>query len=137
MNSFSTIFFFIAISVFSAGCGAAGQKAEDDLKEAVVLLNEGIRWGRLQEVMPRVHPDNAAHFLKMHEKFGKDIQVSDYELINSVYNAEKKTASVAVQITWYQQSRMELHSTVLLQSWERQGQDWIMMTETYQSGEAF
>ena len=54
--------FFIVLS-----CGAAGQQAEDRLKESVVQFNEGIRWGRMQEVIPRVHPDNVQHFLKMHE----------------------------------------------------------------------
>jgi hypothetical protein len=118
-------------------CGGPSQKAQSDLKDAVLRLNEGIRWGRLQEVMPRVNPENAEQFMKMHEKFGTEIQLSDYELINSTYNEKEKKADVVIRITWYRQSEMELFSTILLQAWEYQGMDWMLMTETYQSGQAF
>ncbi|NLG02916.1 MAG: hypothetical protein GX567_03640 [Clostridia bacterium] len=124
--------FFIVLS-----CGAAGQQAEDRLKESVVQFNEGIRWGRMQEVIPRVHPDNVQHFLKMHEHFGNETQVSDYELISYEYNQEKKSATINVRITWYKQSEMALHTTILIQSWEHIESDWILMTETFHSGEAF
>lgn len=118
-------------------CGGPSQKAQSDLKDAVLRFNEGIRWGRLQEVMPRVNPQNAEQFMKMHEKFGTEIQLSDYELINSTYNEKEKKADVLVRITWYRQSEMELFSTILLQAWEYQGMEWMLMTETYQSGQAF
>jgi hypothetical protein len=137
MCIFSKVLSVITVLCLAAGCGTAKQKTEDELKEAVLLFNEGVRWGRLQEVIPRIDPKNSAHFLKMHEKFGTEIQVSDYELINSSYNSEKQTAVVAVQVTWYRKSEMELHTTFLIQSWEYHNADWMMVTETYQSGEAF
>ena len=127
----------ILLGCSAGACGGASQKAQGDLKDAVIMLNEGVRWGRLQEVIPRVHSDNVAHFMEMHKEFGTEIQLSDYELINSVYNADNKTAAVTVRITWYRQSEMEVHATVLLQSWQLHGADWLLMTETYQSGEAF
>jgi hypothetical protein len=127
----------LAVLLFALGCGAAKQKAEDELKEAVLMFNEGVRWGRLQEVLPRIDPKNTAHFMKMHEKFGTEIQVSDYELINSSYDSTKQTATVTVRITWYRQSEMELYSTLLSQSWEYHSAAWTLVTETYQSGEAF
>ena len=132
-----TIFLLLWLVLGCCACGGASQKAQSDLKDAVIMLNEGVRWGRLQEVVPRVHADNVAHFMEMHKAFGTEIQLSDYELINSVYNPDKKTAAVTVRITWYRQSEMEVHTTLLLQSWELHGAEWLLMTETYQSGEAF
>ncbi len=127
----------LAAQLLFAACGGPTQKAQSDLKDAVIQFNEGIRWGRLQEVMPRVSPENAEHFMKMHEKFGSEIQLTDYELINSTYNNENKTAKVTVRISWYRQNEMELCNTILLQEWELKGADWMMMTETYQSGDSF
>ena len=133
----ATLLLVVFATLGCLGCGGPSQKAKSDLKDAVVQFNEGVRWGRLQEVMPRVDPDNAPHFLKMHEKFGTEIQLSDYELINSTYNEEKKTAAVIVRIMWYRQNEMELHTTTLLQDWALHGVNWRLMTETFQSGDAF
>jgi hypothetical protein len=140
MKLAAQVFFLAALCVFAtAGCGVSGKNSEATLKETVLKFNEGIRWGRLQEVVPRVHPDNVSHFMKMHEKFGGEIQLSDYEIISSSYDAEKKTAEVTVKVTWYRQNEMELFTTFLVQlwEWEPQGSDWLLTTETYQSGEPF
>jgi hypothetical protein len=137
MRHFLKAFSVVTALFIATGCGVANQKAETELKEAVLMFNEGVRWGRLQEVMPRMDPKNTSHFIKMHEKFGTEIQLSDYELVSSFYDSTKQTAAVTVKITWYRQSEMELHTTILLQSWEYHAAGWLLVTETYQSGEAF
>ena len=117
-------------------CGAS-QESQDKLRETVVRFNEGVRWGRLQDVMPYVYAENSAHFLEMHKAFGKDIQVSDYEIITVTLDSEKKKADVNVQISWYRLSQMVSYTTILVQHWEKQKQDWIMIAEEFRSGEPF
>jgi hypothetical protein len=127
----------LAAATIVWGCGQVNPKSQDSLREAVLLFNEGVRWGRLQDVMPRVAPDSAEHFLEMHEDFGKDLQVSDYEIINTTVDGGKKVATVTVQITWYRKSGMEVFATVLTQKWEEVGRDWLMMAESFVSGQPF
>ena len=119
----------------TAACGA--QHDADKLRETVLLFNEGVRWGRLQDVMPYLYSENAQHFVEMHKEFGKEIQLSDYELVNVTMDGEKKKADVNVQITWYRLSEMVVNTTILVQHWEKQGQGWIMIAEEFVSGEPF
>jgi hypothetical protein len=124
--------------IFAMGaCSGVKPRSQDNLNEAVLLFNEGVRWGRLQEVMPRLAPDNTAHFLEMHEGFGKEVKVSDYEIINTNVDWEKQTAVVMVKVTWYRITQMEEFTTVISQRWEEIGGEWMMMAETYQTGEPF
>ena len=127
----------VVLGLSLVACGAANVKQQDSLKEAVLLFNEGVRWGRLQDVIPRVSPDYSAHFVEMHKAFGKDIQISDYEIVNTTADWKKKQAEVTVQITWYRQTEMEVFTTVLSQRWEESGVDWVMVAESYVSGEPF
>lgn len=120
--------------IFLISCALATPNQQDTLKESVLLFNEGVRWGRLQDVMPRVAPEHADNFVEMHKDFGKTIQISDYEIINTTANWKEKRAEVTVQITWYRNTEMELHTTVLSQQWEQVGVDWVMMAESYVSG---
>lgn len=117
-------------------CGPA-QKSKSNLQEAVLMFNEGVRWGRLSEVLPRIHPDSVSHFLEMHKEFGEDIKVSDYELLHVHHDDKNKKADVTVQIVWYRESEMLQKKTMLIQHWEEQGQDWIMIAEEYISGDKF
>ena len=121
--------------VVIAACGA--QHSRDKLRETVTRFNEGVRWGRLQDVMPHLYSENAKHFMEMHKEFGKDIQVSEIEIINWIPDPEKKKWDVNVQITWYRLSQMVVHTTLLVQHWEKQGQGWMLIAEEIKSGEPF
>ena len=129
--------FLAILGTVLISCGVATPNKQDTLKESVLLFNEGVRWGRLQDVLPRVAPEHADNFIEMHKDFGKTIQISDYELINTKANWEDKQAVVTVQITWYRNTEMELHTTILSQKWEQVGVDWVMMAESFVSGEPF
>ena len=127
---------FILAGLVLPACGPS-QKSKSNLQETVLVFNEGVRWGRLQDVLPRIHPDSVEHFLEMHKEFGKEIKISDYELINAHHDGESKKADVTVQISWYRQSEMVVRTTMLVQHWEEKGQDWIMIAEEYLSGDTF
>ena len=129
------VLFFAALVAWA--CGEVSPKRQDSLREAVLLFNEGVRWGRLQDVMPRVALDSREHFLEMHKEFGRDLQVSDYEIVNTAVDWKKNTANVTVQITWYRKSQMEVFTTVLTQTWEEQAGEWLMTIESFTSGQPF
>ncbi len=124
------------VGAITASCGAA-QQNQDKLRETVLLFNEGIRWGRLQDVMPHLYSENAAHFIEMHKEFGKEIQISDYEIINWVIHPESKKADINVQFVWYRLSEVEVHETIVTQHWEKQAQGWFLIAEEFVSGEPF
>jgi hypothetical protein len=120
----------------SLSCGA-GEGREDKLQRAVFYFNEGIRWGRLQEVLARVDPGTEEHFLSMHKDFGEIIKVISCDVVNSKVNLETGEAQVGVKITWYRIDEMVEHSTVVMQYWEEKDRDWVMMREEFRSGTPF
>ncbi len=124
----------LAAAVF-ASCAAAMQGPTEKLNEAVIQLNEGVRWGRLQQVMPRVDPSSQDHFLAAHEEFGGEIQISYYELLSSEIDLEAGKAEVGIALSWYRQSEMIVHQTIIVQLWKRRDRKWLLVAEKHQSGE--
>lgn len=125
-----------AAAMMLAACGA-GQGRSDKLKNAIIEFNEGVRWGRLNDVLAHLDPESQDHFLEMHKEFGKDIQISGYEVVNTVVDMDQGVAEVGVKVTWYRHSKMEVHETVLMQRWEEKDREWWMIAEEYRSGEPF
>ncbi len=133
---FLRLAFPLIVVFINLSCGPI-QQSKSNLQEAVLAFNEGVRWGRLQEVLPRIHPDSVDHFVEMHKEFGDDIKVSDYEILNANHDDKNKKADVSVRISWYRESEMVVRKTMLVQHWEEHGQDWIMLAEEYVSGDKF
>lgn len=126
----------ITVALIVFGC-AALQGRSEKLREAVFVFNEGVRWGQIQDVLSRVDPAIEAHFLKMHEDFGKSIKVTECEVVRTQVDLEKGTAEVGVQLTWYRIDEMVVRETVLVQYWEEKEREWLMVREEFRSGTAF
>ena len=74
-----------AFTLFAlVACSAAIEGSEDKLKFAVSQLNEGVRWGRLQDVLSHIDPASQEHFLELHREFGDQIQITGYEVIQHI-----------------------------------------------------
>ena len=120
----------------SVGCGAT-EGSSDRLRKAVIDLNEGVRWGRVEEILPRVDPPSHGDFLANHDGFGKDIKVTNYEITSTMLTPDGKAANIGVKIEWYRVNEMEVHETVLVQIWEERGRDWLLIAEEYRAGTPF
>jgi hypothetical protein len=125
------------ILLFVVTSCALYQTRGDKLKEAVFYFNEGVRWGRLDDVLGRLDPKFEEHFLEMHKDFGTLIKVENCEVVNSKYDKEKGEAEVGIKITWYRIDEMVLRQTVILQKWEDKSVHWTLVSEEYKSGTPF
>ncbi len=132
--------FMILAAVFVCACGAGvGQSSEAKLKEALFFFNEGVRWGRVQNVLSRVDPGSMEHFVEMHKEFGREIQITDYEIVSTTLIDDKKRAKAeaGIEITWYRLANMEVKNTLVIQHWEERDREWFMVAEEYRSGDVF
>lgn len=125
---------FALSAAFVTCCAAAFQGPTYKLNEAVLQLNEGVRWGRLQQVMTRVDPSSRDYFLEAHAQFGREIQISDYEILSSEVDLENGKAEVSVFVSWYRISEMVIHQTTFVQLWETRDRQWLLVAEKHQSG---
>ncbi len=131
------IFLLVCAAWFLAtACGVA-EGPREKLKHSAFLFNEGLRWGRYSEVLPRVDPEAREHFAEMHQGWGDEIQISNAEIIQSIIGEKLKKADLTVKFTWYRMNEMVVHDTITVQHWERRDGDWMMIAEEYQSGTPF
>lgn len=125
----------LALFVLSlCGCAAAIQGSSDKLKEAVFYLNEGVRWGRIQDVLAYVAPDSQGHYLESHKGVGAEIQITGYDIVSTQLDPQTSTAQIGVKLTWYRIDQMEVHDTVLLQRWEEREHAWLLVSEEHKDG---
>ncbi|MCP4601362.1 MAG: hypothetical protein GY847_12700 [Proteobacteria bacterium] len=125
------------LALLHTSCAGLGQGRSDKLRDAIFYFNEGVRWGRLQDVLSRIDPDSEAHFLEMHKDFGTKIQLTAYEIVNTKINLEEGVAEVGLKLTWYRIDEMVLYETVIVQHWKENEREWYMEREEYRSGTPF
>jgi len=115
------------------GCGIA-QGPRDTLRETAFSFNEGLRWGRDADVLPRVDPAAMAGFQAMHAGWGAEIQISSAEILQTVLDEKSRKAVITVKFTWYRNDEMVVNETVMQQHWELRKGGWWMVAEEYKSG---
>ena len=130
---------FFSLLIVGLGLSAciASQGRGAKLREAVFYFNEGVRWGRVQDVVSRLDPGFEDHFREMHKDFGNAIQITDYEMVEKVVNLDEGKAYFAIKITWYRINELLVRETILGQYWEENELEWYMVREEYKSGTPF
>jgi hypothetical protein len=122
--------------LLAASCGVA-EGPREKLKHTAFLFNEGLRWGRYGDVLPRVDAETREHFMEMHQGWGDEVQIGGAEIVESVIDEEAKRAAVKVKFTWYRLNEMVVNTTVTTQHWDRRDGEWMMIAEEYTSGTPF
>jgi hypothetical protein len=115
-----------------AACGGAQQRTED-LLEAVRTYHEAIRWERLAMAASRVPVKERDAFFEEREDLVPELHISDYELVR-VAKAEHGGSKVEVKWTWYKESEGVVHETRSMETWERQGKQWMIVGEERMRG---
>ena len=123
----------LAVAAWAVGCGMA-EGPREKLQHTAFAFNEGLRWGRDADVLPRVDPAALAGFQALHAGWGSEVQVSGVEILQSVIEKKLDKAVLTVKYTWYKNSEMVVNETVTLQHWERRKGEWWMVAEEYKSG---
>jgi len=136
MNKYVLFSAFISLSLFLSACGIA-EGPQQKLTVSVFNFNEGLRWGRYNDVMPIVDKAALEHFTKMHEGWGDSLLISDAEVVQTIYDSKAHKAVVSIRFTWYKKSQMVVNTTVTNQHWEYRDSGWVMMAEEYLSGTPF
>lgn len=116
-----------------SGCGLA-EGPREKLQHTAFTFNEGIRWSRDGDVLPRVDPAALDGFRALHAGWGSEIQVSNVEILQSVIDQKLDKAVLRIRYTWYRNSEMDVRETVTAQHWERRKGEWWMTAEEYVSG---
>ena len=110
-----------------AACGAR-PRSPDTLVDSIRGYNEGVRWGRFAAAASRIPPRERSQFVADMDERAEDLKITDYELVNVEARGERE-ARVQVKLSWYRASEGTLRETHAVQTWERQGDAWMMVAE--------
>lgn len=130
-----TIALTVAILVLS-GCLLQSLSPETRLRDSVIELNDGARWGRMDVATGHVSPEFQSQFQLTHLRWGRDIQIADSEIlaVNANTDDDGSGAWSRVVVRWYDQNTMVISQTVLRQSWQKHKQTFLLTSESVESG---
>lgn len=110
---------FLLILGLLAGCAVLNNSNRDEMLRVVREYNDGIRWGRYDQVTPRLAQDQRRRFL---DRLGgaEELEILDYD-ISSIDILPNNKAQVRVQVTWSLRTQGIARRTEVLESWEQRG----------------
>ncbi len=117
-----------------AACGSA-LNSTALAREAALDFNVALRFGRTEVAAERVVPAERAQFLKTHHRWGRTIQIADWDLIDIKFLPGDK-AEVTVQIGWHRVGESDMRSSLIKQSWRANGTTWQFVREACTEGDA-
>lgn len=128
----------ILLSLLLAGslaCGA-GPKRSETLLSDVQGYGDGIRWRKPAQAAVRIPPNERDDFLDERTLLDEDLRIADYEITRlSLRGPDQDRAEVRMRWTWHLDGKVQVHTTVTEQAWERHGKRWLMVEERRVSGE--
>jgi hypothetical protein len=129
-------FWLLGLLVGLSGCLLQNLSPEVRMRDAVLELNEGARWGRMDVASGYVTPGFRPQFQASHIRWGRDIQIADTEIIgmNPETDEEGQGAYSRIAVRWYDQSTMVLSNTVIRQTWQKHKQTFLLTSESVESG---
>jgi hypothetical protein len=129
-------FWLLGLLVGLSGCLLQNLSPEVRMRDAVIELNEGARWGRMDVASGYVTPGFRPQFQASHIRWGRDIQIADTEIIgmNPETDEEGQGAYSRIAVRWYDQSTMVLSNTVIRQTWQKHKQTFLLTSESVESG---
>lgn len=129
-------FWWVGLLVGLYGCLIQNLSPETRMRDSVIELNEGARWGRMDVASGFVSPPFRPQFKLSHMRWGRDIQIADSEILgmNPHTDDEGEGAFSRVAVRWYDENTMVLANTVIHQTWKKHKQTFLLTNESIESG---
>jgi len=112
---------FVCVSVLAlttlSGCLLQNLSATRVLTDQVYALNDEIRWARVDLATERVSPEYRPVFLAQLRSWGHNVQIADSDTTHVQISDDMESATSLTTLSWYDQSTMELHTSVIQQRW--------------------
>ena len=103
--------------------------------EALREYNDGMRWARVEWMVPHVPQEDRDRLLASRLE-SEDLKVTGYDL-TSVRLKDGDKAVVVVRVDWFHLRQARLHTSVIEQTWARDGQSWQVVKQRLTKGPPF
>ncbi len=126
----------LLFSFVLTGCVFTGVSSEERLRDAVVGINDEVRWNRLDLAVQRVAPTYRGQFRATHHDWHRSFEIADSEIIHVEVANEHETAMSLVTVRWYDHATMLLAETTLRQRWQKVRGGYVLTEEEVADGNA-
>lgn len=121
--------------LFAVGCVFGNLGPEEKLRDAVVGLNDEVRWNRIDLAAMRVDPAFRGQFRRTHADWHRRFELADFEIIDvQTAGEEHEQATSFVTFRWYDMRTMLLAETTVRQRWRRTIHGYLLMEEGVSDG---
>jgi hypothetical protein len=127
----------VALAAAGAGCMPPSQRRADSLTRTAREFNDGLRWGRDQEVFPCLSPADMRSLQARRADLGDNLVIADEEVTSLDVAPGAEKAVVVAEFTWYDQRRNVVKKTVVEQKWEWVDGHWMVTAQHRRHGERF
>lgn len=125
----------LAVAFGLSGCMAGmGYSTADQVLNAAREYNQDVRWGRYDQAADHVPKAERERFVERRSALEDNLEIADFELVNIVIDKKKETAVARVEYTWTLKDRGIVEKTTTKQSWQKEGQQWVVAKETRVKG---
>ena len=125
----------LALFALVQGCIFNNISTEETLRDAVVGLNDEVRWDRMDLATQRVAPTYRTAFGLTHHDWHEGMQIADSEIIHVQLGEDQEDASAFVKIRWYDLRTMLVAETTLEQKWKKVGRNFVLVSEEVRAGD--
>ena len=132
-------FLIIVASFFilEFACITPAQSRQDSLVRITHQYNDGLRWGRYQDVTPHLAAEEAERFLARTGVLADDFEMADDEVASINFRDGGTRADVTVDFTWYNQRRSLVRRTLVGQDWRFRDGRWVCAAQRRLRGDRF
>jgi hypothetical protein len=120
--------YWLALVAFAAGCGAAAHNEGDTLDESIHIYNESVRWERFQKAANLLPPKERSSAIDEWDERSHDLKITEWELVET-HPPVHDEVKAHVKLSWYRPSEEVLRITDALQTWHKQGKNWMLVDE--------
>jgi hypothetical protein len=127
----------LALGVVGASCVAPSQRREESLIKVAREFNDGIRWGRDDQVLRCLPPGEGQLLQARRADLGEDFVVADHEVKSIQVAPGSEKATVIAEFTWFNQRRAVVQKSTVEEKWEWVEGRWVVTSQRRIAGERF
>lgn len=121
----------------TAGCLTPAQRREDTLSREVHLANDDLRWGRYEQFVAYLPPDEAQLFMRRVRDIEDDLMMADFEVIDLSFGSSNETAISQLKLSWYTKRQGTVRHARIEQQWEHKNGRWMIAKQRRTRGDRF
>jgi len=113
------------------------QHRVDSLNRTAREFNDGLRWGRDDQVMSCLGPDDARALRTRRADLGDDLVIADHEVKSIQIAPGAEAATVVAEFSWFNQRRNIVQKTTVEQTWTWSENHWTVTDQRRIAGDRF